>query len=200
MAEKIDFKRDLDSYRASRGKFRQLTVPPMRYLRLDGHGDPNTSPLFQASLETLYPVSYRLKFASKQAGRDYVVPPLEGLWWAEDPGVFAQTDDRSQWQWSLLHLVPEWISEDEAIAAAGATDGPRRTELRVDELNEGSCVQILHVGPFSAEGEVLRRLHQEYLPAHGLRPTGIHHEIYLSDFRRTAPERLRTVLRQPVEA
>ncbi|BEH02042.1 GyrI-like domain-containing protein [Brooklawnia propionicigenes] len=200
--DKIDFKKTLDSYQAKRGVFRLVEVPPLHYLMIDGHGDPNTSPAFAEAIETLYPIAYKLKFASKQGlGRDYVVPPLEGLWWADDMDAFSNRD-KSQWDWTLLLLVPDWIDQamvDAAVEQVAAKDPPARLgDVRFDLLDEGLCVQTLHIGSFDDEGPVLQKLHEEFIPSQGLRPIGHHHEIYFSDFRRTAPDKLRTLLRQPV--
>ncbi|MCB0885138.1 MAG: GyrI-like domain-containing protein [Propionibacteriaceae bacterium] len=202
MMDKIDFKKTLDSYQAKRGVFRLVEVPPLHYLMIDGHGDPNTSPAFAEAIETLYPIAYKLKFASKQGlGRDYVVPPLEGLWWADDMDAFSNRD-KSQWDWTLLLLVPDWIDQamvDAAVEQVAAKDPPARLgDVRFDLLDEGLCVQTLHVGSFDDEGPVLQKLHEEFIPNQGLTPTGHHHEVYFSDFRRTAPDKLRTLLRQPV--
>ncbi|HWR85815.1 MAG TPA: GyrI-like domain-containing protein [Rhodoglobus sp.] len=188
---KVDLKRELDGYRAKRGEFRLLDLPPARYLAVDGHGDPNTSPEFAVAVEALYPAAYALKFASKrELGRDYVVPPLEGLWWADDMTAFTAARDKSAWDWTLLILVPDWIPG----GMLGAIDPP----VRVQALEEGRCVQTLHVGSFDDEAPVLARMHDEIIPGHGFVMTGHHHEIYLSDRRRTAPGKLRTILRQPV--
>ena len=205
MAEKIDFKKTLDAYRATRGEFRILDVPDMRYLMIDGVGDPNTSPAFADAIESLYPVAFTLKFASKrELGRDYVVPPLEGLWWSEDMASFTSARDKSHWNWTLMVMVPEWIERDLVAAAldrVAATSTPVRLgDVRLEPLVEGRCVQTLHVGSFDDEADVLAELHDEFVPGNGLRMVGKHHEIYLSDFRRTAPEKLRTILRQPVAA
>lgn len=201
---KVDLRKELDCYRARRDRFDLVTVPPMQFLMVDGHGDPNTSPAYAAALEALYPVAYQVKFASKRAlGRDYVVMPLEGLWRADDMATFTTARDKSQWDWTMMIMVPEWVGADlvqagiEAVAAKGAP--ARFGDVRLARLHEGTCVQTLHVGPFDAEGPVLSRMHEEFIPGAGLRMTGTHHEIYLSDPRRTAPERLRTILRQPVE-
>lgn len=188
----------LDSFRARVGEFRVLEVPPLRYLALDGHGDPNTD-TYRRALETIYPVAYKLKFASKAAGRDYGVPPLEALWSADDPAAFTTARDKSQWDWTVLSMVPEWITPADVDTAIAATTGPRRDEVRLLTLDEGLCVQTLHVGSYDDEGPTLARMHDGFIPAEGLAMTGRHHEIYLSDARRTAPERLRTILRQPVE-
>lgn len=201
--DKTDLKKSLDGYRARRGRFRFVDVPEMRYLMVDGHGDPNTSPAFSEAIEALYPVAYSLKFASKrELGRDYVVPPLEGLWWAHDMEAFTAARDKSRWDWTLMLLVPDWVPRESfatALEQVRAKSRPARLDdLRLETLSEGRCVQTLHVGSFDDEAEVLARLHHEFIPAHGLRMTGAHHEIYLSDFRRVAPERQRTILRQPV--
>ena len=188
----------LDSFRARVGEFRVLEVPPLRYLALDGHGDPNTEP-YRRALETIYPVAYKLKFASKAAGRDYGVPPLEALWSADDPATFTTVRDKSRWDWTVLSMVPDWTTAADVEAAVAASTGPRRDEVRLLTLDEGLCVQTLHVGPYDAEGPTLARMHDEFIPAERLAMTGRHHELYLSDARRTAPEKLHTILRQPVE-
>lgn len=202
---KVDFKRSLDAYRARRGEFRRLAVPVLQYLMIDGQGDPNTSPAFSEAVETLYPLAYAVKFASKrELGRDYVVPPLEGLWWADDPTAFTSAREKSRWSWTLMLMVPEWIRADD-VTAARERLRPERiparlSDVRFDALDEGECIQTLHVGSFDDEAGVLARMHDEVIPGLGLRMTGTHHEIYLSDFRRVPPERQRTILRQPVAA
>jgi hypothetical protein len=203
MPEKIDFKKTLDSYRARQNEFRIVDVPEMQYLMIDGHGDPNTSPAFGAAIETLYPVAYKLKFSSKRdLGRDYVVPPLEGLWWADDMDSFTVARDKSRWDWTLMLMVPDWIGEAMFSAALDEVRDraapARLDDVRLESLVEGLCVQTLHVGSFDDEAPVLARMHDEFIPGRGLRMTGKHHEIYLSDFRKVAPEKRRTILRQPV--
>lgn len=188
---KTDLKKALDSYRAKVGEFRLLDLPPRRYLMVDGHGDPNTAPAYADALAAIYPVAYRLKFAAKAAGHDYVVPPLEALWWADDPSAFTSRRDKSRWQWTVMLLVPDWVDDEDVVAALA-------DPVRVETLAEGRCVQTLHVGSYDDEGPVLAELHDRFIPGAGLAMTGRHHEIYLNDARRTAPERLRTILRQPV--
>ncbi|MDO5503028.1 MAG: GyrI-like domain-containing protein [Actinomycetia bacterium] len=199
----VDLKKHLDSYAARRGEFRVLKVPVLRYLMIDGSGDPNTAESYADALATLYPVAYALKFASKARGQDYVVPPLEALWWADDMRTFTSARDKSSWQWTAMLLVPEWVTDEavaETITTVGETKQPPSIELlRLESLTEGLCVQTLHIGPYDDEGPVLAELHDRFLPDEGLELTGRHHEIYLSDPRRAAPEKLRTILRQPVE-
>jgi hypothetical protein len=189
MLAKIDPKSH-DAYRARPGVFRILDLPPRRYLALDGHGDPNGQP-YREAIERLYSVAYPLKFTSKKAGRDYVVPPLEALWSAPDMAAFTDRRDKSQWEWTLLNLVPDFVGEAESAVESVAG-------VRLETLDEGLCVQTLHIGPFDAEGPVLARMHDEFIPAEGLRMTGRHHEIYFSDARRVEPAKFRTILRQPV--
>lgn len=201
---KTDFKSEIRTYTARRGAFSIVDVPTMQHLAIDGRGDPNSSPAYGAALAALYPVAYAVKFWSKaQLGHDYVVMPLEALWWSTDLAAFTTARDKSRWEWTLLTMVPPWISEEHLdtarVAAARKAPGAPLADVRLERLVEGLSVQTLHVGPYDDEGPVLAAMHEEVMPAHGLRPTGKHHEIYLSDARRTPPSRLRTILRQPVE-
>ena len=200
--EKIDLKKTHVGFRARRGDFRIFEMPPARYLAVDGSGDPNTAPEYRATLEALYPYAYALKFASRaELERDYVVPPLEGLWWADDMTAFTEHRDKALWRWTMMIMVPEWIPESLVEAARDRVKAaPERLgDVRLDALEEGTCVQTLHVGSFDDEAAVLARMHDEFIPASGHRMTGRHHEIYLGDPRRVAPERMRTILRQSVE-
>ena len=177
-----------------------MDVPDLQYLMIDGHGDPNT-PAYAAAVSALYPVAYKLKFASKkELDRDYVVMPLEGLWWADDMATFTTARDKSRWDWTLMIMVPDWITVD--MFAAAVAVGPKRParldDVRLETLSEGRCVQALHVGAYDDEADLLRRMHEEFIPEHGLAMVGKHHEIYLSDPRRVAAAKLRTILRQPV--
>lgn len=202
---KTDFKKTLDSYQAKSGQFRILEVPPMRYVMIDGHGDPNSSQEFADAVEALYPVAYKLKFASKQdLGRDYVVMPLEGLWWSRDMASFSSARDKSRWDWTIMVMVPYWTTRemfDTAVAKVAAKNPPISLgRVRLETLEEGRCVQTLHLGSFDDETETLDRMHHEFIPGSGLTMTGKHHEIYFSDFRKADPSKLRTILRQPVTA
>ncbi|MEJ8280414.1 GyrI-like domain-containing protein [Pseudonocardia spirodelae] len=202
MPAKVDLKRELPCYSARRDTPELVDVPDLRYLMIDGHGDPNTA-AYADALAALYPVAYAAKFASsRELGRDHVVMPLEGLWWAEDMDAFTRDRDKSRWSWTLMIMVPDWVPGemlDAAVARVRTTRAPARIgDVRHETLAEGRCVQALHVGPYDDEGPLLERIHTGFVPSHGLRMTGRHHEIYLSDPRRAAPEKLRTILRQPV--
>ena len=203
MADKVDFKNSMNAlYAPPVGRFVEVEVPPLSYLMIDGSGDPNTAASYRSALEWLYSVSYPLKFMSrKELDRDYAVMPLEGLWWADDMSTFLSRK-KDEWSWTMMILQPDWITQamiDAAIAKARGKLGEPPGSLRLERLEEGLCVQTMHVGSYDDEGPVLAKLHDEYLPQHGLKETGRHHEIYLGDPRKTAPEKLRTILRQPVQ-
>lgn len=201
---KVDFKKARkDLFSAPAKAFEQVTLPPERYLMVDGQGSPGTSQAYLDALARLYPAAYALKFFSKtQLGRDYVVPPLEGLWWADDMAAYT-AGRRDEWRWTMMIMVPDWITADH-FAEAMATAAKKKPEidftpLRLEELEEGLCLQKLHIGSYADEAPVLDRLHKEVMPSLGLAFNGRHHEIYLGDPRKVAPERLKTILRQPVK-
>lgn len=202
--DKVDFKKEWKYlYRPSAEEFTVVDVPELSFLMVDGHGDPNTAPAYQEALEALYAVAYKVKFLSKrQLEKDYVVPPLEGLWWAEDMESFTSQRDKNQWYWTMMIMQPEWISpamvEEGMGQAAQKKDLPALDKLRLESYHEGLSVQILHIGSYDDEGPTLHRLHEEFIPQHGYEMRGKHHEIYISDVRKVAPEKLKTVLRQPV--
>lgn len=206
----IDPKKTLDAYRAKRGELRVVEVPPLQYLTIDGAGDPNTSPAYVEAVSALFPLAYTLKFASrKELGIDTVVMPLEGLWHAADMESFTSRRDKSAWLWTMMIMVgdhvtaPMFAEAVEAVALKAAKKKepvPALESVRLETLDEGTCVQTLHVGPFDDEGPVLDDLHHRFIPENGLQLRGRHHEIYLSDLRRTDPAKLRTILRQPVAA
>lgn len=200
---KDDVKKQIRTYTARRGEFAVVEVPALTYLMVDGHGDPNTSAAYGGAIAAIYPLAYGLKFLSKdELGRDYVVMPLEALWWADDMASFTSRRDTSRWRWTLLNMVPDWITPDHldrARDAAAGSDGVSRLgDVRLERYDEGLCVQTLHIGPYDDEGPTLDAMHNAFLPEHSLRRTGKHHEIYLSDSRRTPADKLKTILRQPV--
>lgn len=202
---KIDGKRELPTYTARRGRFDVVTVPPLLFLMIDGQGDPNRAPEYADALATIYPMAYGLKFLGRaELGQDHVVMPLEAMWWSDDLTAFTVERDKSRWQWTVMISVPSWVTDDHVDAvrgrlAARPATPPRLDDLRLMVFDEGLAVQTLHVGPYDDEGPVLAEMHDDVIPARSLRMTGRHHEIYLSDARRSRPERLRTILRQPVE-
>ncbi|MFC3722480.1 GyrI-like domain-containing protein [Neoaquamicrobium sediminum] len=200
--DKVDFKKTMKAlWQPPTGRFTVVDVPQMQFVKVDGHGDPNTAPAYKRAVEWLYSVSYPLKFMSKkELARDYAVMPLEGLWWAQDTSTFL-TRDKDAWSWTMMIMQPEWITQamfEAAVDKAKAKFGAPPETLRLEAYDEGLSVQVMHVGSYDDEGPILRRLHEEFLPENGLAETGHHHEIYISDPRKTAPEKLKTVLRQPV--
>ncbi len=199
---KYDIKKALRQLYSPGRSFALVEVPRQRFLAVDGHGNPNTSPDYAAAVQALYAVSYSLKFAAKRSlGQDSVVAPLEGLWRAENPEVFVQ-GNKDSWDWTMLISQPEWISEETALETAAEVRAKKElgaaARIRWLELEEGLSVQVLHTGSYDDEAPVLARLHHEFMPDNHLGFNGDHHEVYLSDPRRTAPQKLKTVLRQPV--
>jgi hypothetical protein len=200
---KTEFKKQVETYTAPRGRFEVVTVPAMQFLMIDGHGDPNTSKAYEEALATIYPVAYKLKFLSKgELGRDYSVMPLEALWWSDDMDSFTSARDKSRWDWTVMNMVPDWITHKHLDAACQTVSrkggGPALDALRLERFDEGLSVQTLHVGSYDDEAPVLDTMHNEFIPAQSLRMTGKHHEVYLSDSRRTSADKLKTILRQPV--
>lgn len=205
--EKLDFKKaDKAFYTGKAGVWDMLDVPAWSFIMMDGQGNPN-GPSYARALAALYPVAYAIKFASKAVGNDYVVPPLEALWWAENPDAFTQ-NRRDEWQWTVMLRVPETVTRDAFERGQGAAaaklekkkqDVTAISELRLAKLSEGRCLQTLHIGPYTDEAPVLANLHDRVMPDLGVTFHGPHHEIYLSDPRRTDPQKLKTLLRQPVQ-
>jgi hypothetical protein len=170
---------------------------------VDGERDPNTSPAFTHAIEALYSLSYTLKFSLKKSPQavDYGVMPLEGLWWADDPRAFHR-QEKSTWKWTAMILQPEFIGRKQVTAAFDEVRKKKKLvaldRVRLETLAEGTSAQVLYVGPFSDEGPTIQRIH-EFIHAAGKELCGKHHEIYLSDPRRTAPEQLKTIIRQPMK-
>lgn len=199
--EKIDFKKTLKQlYNPPANKFTLVDVPPMNFLMIDGHGDPNKSPMFQEHTEALYTLAYTIKFALKPVGVEFVVPPSEGLWWMDDMREFSlATKDR--WDWTLMMLQPEAVTPD--VLASTRQQALRKKALpalekvRLETYREGLSVQILYYGAYADEGPTIARMHA-YIRDEGYITNGKHHEIYLGDPRRNPPEKLKTIIRQPV--
>jgi hypothetical protein len=197
---KVDFKRELrELYRATTTPS-LVDVPRLRFLMIDGHGDPNVAPAFRESVSAIYGVSYAVKFALKRAAvLDYTVMPLEGLWWVPDMARFS-TAAKATWNWTIMIMQPNEVTDavyTAAVVKARSKASPLIDRVRLEDFNEGRCVQVLHRGPYSSEGPTIAMLH-EFIGAHGLSLHGKHHEIYLSDPRRAAPEAMKTIIRQPV--
>lgn len=203
MTTKIDYKRERRELYTAGPQPALIDVPALSYAMIDGHGDPNTAAEYTEAVETLYAFSYAAKFAVKhRGGADFVVMPLEGLWWVPDMSKFT-TADKSAWDWTMMIVQPAEVTAeiaDHALAKVAAKKGAEAAaRLRVERFDEGLSAQVLHRGPYAAEGPTIARLH-DFIAGAGYELVGKHHEIYLSDPRRTAPEKLKTILRQPVGA
>ena len=204
MATKIDLRKELKHlYNPSSKQIAIVDVPEMNFLMIDGQGDPNTSQAYQDAVEALYSVAYTLKFMVKkgESAVDYAVMPLEGLWWVEDMTQFS-VNDKDAWKWTSMIMQPEYVTEEllqEALKQVGKKkDLPALSGMRFESFREGQAAQILYFGPYSDEGPTIERIHR-FIVEQGRRLLGRHHEIYLSDPRRTAPAKLKTVIRQPFD-
>jgi hypothetical protein len=203
MMLKIDYKKEMrELYQPSAKKVSVVSVPPMKFLKIDGKGDPNTSSEFANATEALFSVSYALKFMVRQGPLelDYGVMPLEGLWWTQNMALFS-IEDKSAWLWTLMIMQPDCITAQMAALAIEKTSKKKENlainKLRFESYKEGKAAQIMHIGPFTTEGPTVAKVHA-FITAAGSQPTGHHHEIYLSDIRRAAPEKWKTIIRQPM--
>ena len=197
----LDDRRRLEElYLPSADEFVLVDVPDLQFVMIDGEGDPGGEAFAQA-MRWLFAVIYPIKrIARQRMGRRFVEPPLEGLWWADDMNDFI-AGNRDKFKWRLMIVTADWVDAellDQAVTKASERLGEPPSSLRLERFSEGTSVQIMHIGPESAAVPTMARLHNEFLPEHDLVANGCHHEIYLTDPNRTAPERLKTVLRQPV--
>ena len=207
--EKTDFKKtDKPLYTAKTDRWALVEVPEWQFLGVEGQGDPQSSPAYSAAVAALYSLSYGAKFRSKSVhGRDYVVGPLEGLWWADDMNAY-RTGDRAKWKWRMMIRQPNWISGADLDAVREIALGKLKRGTGADAVSlnsvglsafaEGRALQRLYLGPYADEAPLLIDLHDCYMPDKGYQPTGLHHEIYLNDPRKVAPQKIKTLLRQPV--
>ena len=205
---KLDFKKEnKELYNPSTKEVTVVDIPDMNFLMIDGEGDPNTPREYQDSIEALFSVSFKAKFISeKEISQDYVVMPLEGLWWVENMEDFS-IKDKSNWKWTAMIRQPDFITRDiieKAIKEVEMKKNlPALSRIRFESLHEGLSAQIMHIGPYSEEGPAIEKLHnfvkEKGYEFDGSMPGERHHEIYLSDMRRTKPEKLKTIIRQPIK-
>ena len=199
---KIDLKKEYkELYNPSSKEVSFVEVPKMKYLAIEGKGDPNTSQEYKDSIEALMGVSFKTKFIMKEEhNQDYVVMPLEGFWWSDDMENFT-IEDKSDWKWKSLVMQPYFVKEEHISQAKEETgtkkDLPSLDKIEFIEIEEGLSAQILHIGPFSEEGPTVKKIHEK-IDKENYEFNGLHHEIYLSDIRRAKPEKLRTIIRQPI--
>lgn len=202
--KKIDYKKELKHlYKPSSKNVEMVEVPSMNYLTIDGQGNPNTSIDYKNAVEALFSVSYTLKFMVKKGEWkvDYGVMPLEGLWWVDDMAQF-DANKKDDWKWTLLMMQPELITKEMVERAIGEVrkkkNPPVLDKIKFESFTEGKAAQIMHIGPFSEEGPNIQKVH-EFITINGHKLSGKHHEIYLSDIRRAAPEKWKIIIRQPFE-
>jgi len=201
--KKIDLRKELkELYSPSPKEVEVVRIPKFQYLMIDGSGDPNVSPEFQEAVRALYTAAYTLKFMiKKEKGIDYPVMALEGLWWADDMNSFV-TGDKESWKWTLMILQPKVVTKSlfsKGIRLAVEKKGLAALErIRLESLDEGLCVQIMHIGTYAQEGPTIQKLHS-FAKERSLELRGKHHEIYLSDPRKAKPEKMKTIVRQPVQ-
>lgn len=201
-ARKVDLLREFGAlYKPPSDRPVLVQVPRMNFLAIDGRGDPNTSAEYRDSIQALFSLSYTLKFMVKKGSDaiDYRVMPLEGLWWADDMDSFEK-GRKDEWRWTSMIAQPGFITEglvEKALAKLKEKELPGLKNVRLESFEEGPSAQILHIGPFSEEGPTIRKLH-EFIEEGGHTRRGKHHEIYMSDTRRVAPSKLKTIIRQPV--
>jgi hypothetical protein len=202
---KIDFKKELNHlYNSSVKEFKIVDVPEMNFLMLDGTGDPNTAQEYKDAVESIYAVSYTLKFMFKRgtSAIDYGVMPLEGLWWTDDMSQFSELN-KDIWKFTSMIMQPRYVDRDmfdEAFEQVKKERSlPALSKISFASFHEGLAAQIMYIGQYSAEGPTIKRLHG-YIAENGYELTGKHHEIYLGDPRRSAPEKLKTIIRQPMKA
>jgi len=201
MSTKVDFKKELKHlYNPPKGDFHLVQVPEMNFIMIDGHGNPNTSADYQEVANLIYTMAFGIKFALKPRGLDYIVPPLEGLWWMENMEEFTLAN-KDRWDWTMMIMQPQWVTTEEvekvrteAIKRKGL---PALSKIRFETFAEGLAVQILYIGAYENEAPTIARMHA-YIKTNGYATNGKHHEIYLGDPRKTSPERLQTVIRQPI--
>jgi hypothetical protein len=203
MMAKVDVKKELKSlYQPPSKEVVRVDVPNMNFLMVDGEGDPNTSQRFNEAVETLYTLSYTLKFMVKKGAEaiDYGVMPLEGLWWSEDMSAFT-VGDKSKWKWTMMIMQPSYVTQDLVDAASIEVKKKKNPvalpKARFEAFSEGSVAQTMHIGPFSDEGPAIARVHA-FIAGCGCNRSGKHHEIYLSDIRKANPQKWKTVIRQPM--
>lgn len=200
---KIDFKKELqDLYKVSSNKVEVVTAPQLNYLMVDGYGDPNNSQLFQSAVEALFSLSYTIKFMLKKGIQqiDYGVMPLEGLWFSDNIKNFSM-ENKAAWKWTLMIMQPEFVTASivsMGVEKAGKKkDRPMLDNISFGTMDEGLCAQVLHSGPYSTEPATIARLHA-FIKDNDYSFNGDHREIYLNDMRRTSPEKLKTIIRQPI--
>jgi hypothetical protein len=199
---KLDLRKKLKAYYTAKNKPEIIDVPPGKFLAIIGKGEPGGE-AYSAALQSLYGLSYTLKFKSKADGLDFTVMALEGLWWWDDPSIFdlENAPPREEWNWKSMIRQPDFVTDEmleEIRPEVKEKRGPAVDDVVLEAFHEGLSAQIMHRGPYSEEGPTVMKLH-EFIMEEDYRMRGHHHEIYLSDPSRSKPENIKTIIRQPVE-
>ncbi len=201
MSDKVDFRKTLKNlYNPPKGPFQIVDIPTMNFLAIDGTGNPNTSSDYKEAIEAVYSMAYGIKFAVKPLGYEYVIPPMEGLWWMENMEEFTQAN-KDRWEWTMMIMQPDWVNGEIVEKVRANTikkkGNPKLEKIRFEAYHEGLSVQTLYIGAYSDEGPTIEEMHR-FIHNKGFLMNGKHHEIYLADQRKTAAAKLKTILRQPV--
>lgn len=202
--EKRDMKKEnKEMFAPKQGVFSIVNIPELTYITIVGEGDPNKTESFGKATEALYTVAYGIKFALKDKGRDFTVMPLEGLWYCDNMSEFSE-DNKDNWKWKLMILQPESV-DGEMVETAKNKGKEKKKELKayieniqIEKYNEGIAVQTMYIGAYKDETPVIAEMHK-FIAEKGYELTGLYHEIYLSDPRKTDESKLKTILRQPVK-
>ncbi len=199
---KLDIKKTFGTLYSPRGATCVLVTPPvLPVLAIEGTGDPNTAEAWREAIEALYSTAYTLKFMLKKAGAtpNYDVMPLEALWWVSDTAF--SLEDRRNWLWRAIIVQPDFVTDAHVAQAIELArkkkSNPALDHLRFETFDEGLCAQVMHIGPYAEEPPTVQRL-LEFIHAQGYVQSGKHHEIYLSDPQRTAPAKMKTIIRLPI--
>jgi len=199
--EKIDLKKKYKSAFTGKKQAQIIEIPPMKYVTFSGKGNPNTSLEFENAMGVLYGMAYTLKFAWKAKDRDFVVAPLEGQWWADDMQDFVE-GNKDNWMWKVMIALPEYVGEEDFQAAKEALEKKKNPAMLeragLETIEDGLAVQVLYVGPYSEEAATISAMHH-FAEEQGYRLRGKHREIYLSNPQRTDPDKLKTIIRHPLE-
>lgn len=205
---KLDLAKLHTAYYNAKNKPELLNIEKAQFLSISGKGDPSGQP-YSDKIQALYSVAYALKFLYKALDKDFVVAKLQGLWdFDEDKYKNLSIDEaplkvpRSEWSYRMMIRLPDFVTKEQVESAIQTVIKKKQillaTEIEFYEMKEGKVIQMLHVGAFANEPETLKQM-QEFMTANNLQKNGLHHEIYLSDFNKTSPEKLKTILREPVK-
>jgi len=198
--DKLDLAKKYPHYYRAKTTPEIVNIEEAKYVTIVGKGAPD-SPIFQKKIKAIYSVAYSIKSICKKQGKDFVVPKLEGIWWVESDKPYFEVP-RKEWHWKLLIMVPDYVSQQIFIKAKEEAMKKKKLEeieqVKLEKTREGLCVQALHIGPYDTEYKTIQKMEQ-YIKENNLIKNGPHHEIYLSDPRKTPPHKLKTILRQPVK-